>query len=340
MTSSAAVDLTAEAGRLRALADPAPGRVLYVLSTLALADHLRDGPTTTTELAQAVRVAPDALRRILRAAGDLGVVRPEHGDRWSLLPAGHLLRSDVPGSLRAEFGDNDLFLLWGGLLHSVRTGEPSYPRVFGSPMFERLTATPEAMCAFHQHMYDRAQRTYGPLLGLRVWPPGGTVVDVMGGTGGLLGQLMASRPGLVGVLHDLPEVLALSPLRGQPELAGRLRFAAGDIFRSPPPPADTYLLASVLHDWADDAASGILRHCRAVGDEDCRLLVVDRVLPAQGPSPGYFNDLLMLAAVGGRERTLPEWDALLRGGGFVLAAVHATAGTELAVLECRPSCQG
>ena len=329
------VERTAEAARLRALADPAPGRVLYALSALGVADQLATSPRTTGWLADAVRADEDALRRVLRVAADLRVVRQED-DTWHLLLAGELLRADVPGSLRAEFADNDLFQLWTGFLDSVRTGAPCYPTVFGTSLFERLAATPDAMRAFHQHMDDRARLMYAPLLDLPVWPTTGVLVDVAGGTGGLLRQLLESRPSLCGVLHDLPEVLALSPLPDSADLAERLRFAAADMFVSPLPAGDVYLLASVLHDWPDEAAATILRRCRTAG----RLLVVDRVVPSPDSgadaSAAYRNDLLMLAAVGGRERTRPEWTALLDGAGFWLVAVHGAEGTELSVLECTP----
>jgi hypothetical protein len=328
-------DVHVEASRLRALADPAPGRVLYVLCALGIADQLAASARTTGWLADAVGADEDALRRVLRVAADLRVVGQD-GDTWRLLPAGDLLRSDVPGSLRAEFADNDLYQLWTGFLDSVRTGEPCYPAVFGASLFDRLAATPAAMRAFHHHMDDRARLMYGPLLDLPVWPTTGILVDVAGGTGGLLRQLLESRPSLRGVLHDLPAVLALSPLHHSPAVADRVRFASADMFASPLPPGDVYLLASVLHDWPDEAAASILRRCRGAS----RVLVVDRVVPKPGsgadPSAAYRNDLLMLAAVGGRERTLAEWTALLDSAGFALHAVHSAGGTEMSVLDCRP----
>ncbi|GIG92284.1 methyltransferase [Plantactinospora endophytica] len=329
------VDVTAEVARLRALADPAPGRVLYALCALGVADRLAASPQPTAALAEAVGADEDALRRVLRVAAELRVVRQQQ-DTWYLLPAGDLLRSDVPGSLRAEFADNDLFRLWTGFLDTVRTGEPCYPTVFGAPLFDRLTATPEAMRSFHQHMDDRAELTYAPLLDLPVWPSDGVLVDVAGGTGGLLRRLLESRPSLRGVLHDLPSVLALSPLRHRADLAGRIRFASADMFTEPLPAGDVHLLASVLHDWPDRTAATILSRCRPAD----RLLVVDRVAPDDGPGTGsggvFRNDLLMLAAVGGRERTRAEWTALLAGAGFTLDAVRGAEGTELSVLECRP----
>src|SRR5690242_3989435 len=81
------------AARLRAVADPAPGRVLYVLATLGIADHLAAGPVSTAGLAAMVGADPDALHRVLRVAAELDLVRHD-GLAWHLEPAGELLRAD------------------------------------------------------------------------------------------------------------------------------------------------------------------------------------------------------------------------------------------------------
>jgi hypothetical protein len=57
---------------------------------------------------------------------------------------------------------------------------------------------------------------------------------------------------------------------------------------------------------------GVVR--RAIPDRG-RLLVVEEVLAPPNQPGGKVMDLLM-AAVGGRERTEPEWRALLASGDF------------------------
>ncbi|HEX3782005.1 MAG TPA: methyltransferase [Pseudonocardiaceae bacterium] len=332
-----AAEHAAEAKRLQALADPAPGRVLHVLCVLGVPDELLDGPRTVEELAEKLGADADALRRVLRAAQEIDVLGEQGDDKWALRPGGLLLCTSTEGSLRAEFADNDLFALWTAFEHSVRTGRPCYPEVFGAPLFERLDRRPDERRGFHLHMHARAHLVYGPLLGSPLWPDSGVVVDVGGGTGGLLEQLLAARPALSGVLYDLPEVLDLSPLRSQPRWAGRIDFVAGDIFAGGPPPGDVHVLGSVLHDWPDPAAIDILASCRAAARPDGRLIVLDRVLPDTGPRPAVFNDLLMLAAVGGKERTSADWHALAAASGFRVTAAHRAETTDLVLLEFTPA---
>jgi hypothetical protein len=329
-------NLIEAAARLRRLADPSPGRVIHALCVLGVPDALLAGPRESTALAGEVGADADALDRVLRAASALELVEREP-DGWRLLPAGRLLCSGADGSLRAEFSDNDLYLLWSEFLASVRTGEPAYPRVFGAPIYQRLAANPEQRAAFHRHMYDRAVTMYGPLLDWPGWPAAGLLVDVGGGTGGLLSRLLPGRPELRAVLFDLPEVVRDSPLLADPELAARIQVCGGDLFTDPVPRGNVAVLGSVLHDFPDQRAVEILVACRTAVGGGGRVLLLDRILPAAGAHEGFFNDLLMLAACGGRERTLPQWRDLLDRAGLTLESSYTTPGTELSLLECRLS---
>jgi 2,7-dihydroxy-5-methyl-1-naphthoate 7-O-methyltransferase len=330
---SPGLDLAAQAARLRRAADVAPSRALYALCVLRVPDQLREGPRTAAELARSTGAAADPLARVLRAAAELDVVEQRGPDHWALRPAGRLLCTCEPGSLQAELADNDLFTAWVGFEDTVRTGKPCYPLAFGVPIFDRLTSHQADRERFHQHMHARARILYAPLLDLDVWPDSGTVVDVCGGTGGLLAALLAARPGVAGVLHDLPEVLALSPLSDTPE-GSRVTFVPGDVFDAVPADGDLYVLASVLHDWSDEQAAAILARCRTVMRPGARLFLLERVLPESGSCPAVFADLLMLAMTGGRERTREHWRRLLAGSDLQLSGVHAVDDSEISLLSC------
>ncbi len=84
-----------------------------------------------------------------------------------------------------------------------------------------------------------------------------------------------------------------------------------------PSDADAYVLRRILHDWADDEAARILSCIRRFMSVDARLLVIDAVVgPPNEDSLTKFLDLMMLVSAGGRERTEPEWVALLQDAGF------------------------
>ena len=72
-----------------------------------------------------------------------------------------------------------------------------------------------------------------------------------------LAAVPQAAPAAGGILADQPRVLARPTLPGTPGVADRCALYPGDLF-APPPAADLYLLASVLHDWDDDHTARIL----------------------------------------------------------------------------------
>ncbi|MBA2447301.1 MAG: methyltransferase, partial [Chloroflexi bacterium] len=106
----------------------ASAQVVHAAAQLGLADLLAEGPRSVEDLAAVTGAHAPSLARLVRALAALGVVAEADGGRIELTSLGATLRSDVPGSVR----DAVLFLVgewcwrtWGGLLHSVRTGEPA-----------------------------------------------------------------------------------------------------------------------------------------------------------------------------------------------------------------------
>ena len=120
---------------------------------------------------------------------------------------------------------------------------------------------------------------------------------------------------------------------------GRITTQGGSFFDSVPTDADLYLLVRVLHDWADEDASRILRSCLAAMPTGARLLVVEGLIdpdPLCGPATEYLIDMQMMAMFGNaRERTEAEFRELLTGAGFDLTRVIATA-SPVSILEAVP----
>ena len=101
-------------------------------------------------------------------------------------------------------------------------------------------------------------------------------------------------------------------------VADRCNFTAGDIFAAVPVGGDVYLLSRVLHNWNDEAAVAILANCRRAMGRDGVLLLIEAVLPerADENEAAIRMDLHMLVLLGGRERTVAEYEALLAAAGY------------------------
>src|SRR5215212_9401827 len=127
-------------------------QALAVAAQLGIADLLREGPRTSTALAEATGTQSPALYRLLRALAGLGVLAEDAEGRFALTPLGEPLRSDAPNSVRAMVGLVGLPYhreAWSNLLYSVQTGEPALEHCFGMGAFAYFEANPEAGASFN-----------------------------------------------------------------------------------------------------------------------------------------------------------------------------------------------
>lgn len=78
--------------------------------------------------------------------------------------------------------------------------------------------------------------------------------------------------------------------------------------------------AQILHDWSDDDCLKILAACKEALEPGGKVIVADAVLDAPGKDsplkvPQTQLDMLM-GVIGGKERTLKQWEDLAAGAGF------------------------
>lgn len=143
----------------------------------------------------------------------------------------------------------------------------------------------------------------------------GSLVDVGGGTGAAMSEIVKSHPHIKGINFDLPHVVSTAP--AYPGVS----HVGGNMFDSIPN-ADAVFMKWTMHDWGDKDCVKILKNCRkAIPEKVGKVIIVDAILDPKGN--GFFDDtglvfdLLMLAHTkGGKERTEKEWNKILKEGGF------------------------
>src|SRR5918998_3585054 len=317
-------------------------QALHVAATLGISDLLDDGPRSADELAEATQTHAPTLYRLLRALASVGVFAEETDGRFGLTPLAEHLRTDVPGSLRAWamlIGQPSFWASWGHLLHSVRTGEPAFPHLHGTNVWEHRAAHPEEGEIFDAAMTGLSAPVAEAVAQSYDFSNISVLVDVGGGEGGLLATILAANPTLRGVLYDLPHVVAAAgALLERAGVADRCEVVGGSFFETVPEGADAFLLKSIIHDWDDAAAIEILRTCRAPMADTGRLLVVEPVIrPGNEPDPAKFSDLNMLVMLGGRERTADDFEKLYAEAGFRLADVVRTGSPPFNIIEGVPA---
>ena len=300
---------------------------IYVAAKLRIADLLKDGPRSSEELAKATGTHAPSLYRVLRLLTAVDLFTEGEAHSFALTPLGVYLQTGVPGSLRTmalAYGEKPFWPVWGALLHSVETGEPSFQHVFGLSLFDYYAQHPEEAVLF-DHMMTEWTASVAPTVAVAYdFSTTQTLVDVAGGHGQMLASILQAYPTLHGVLFDLPHVVkGAPPLLETAGVASRCEVIGGDFFTAVPADYDTYLLKGVIHDWDDERAIAILARCHQAMKPQGKVLLVERVI-VTGSTPKVLvleSDVLMLVLPGGKERTETEYRALLTAAGLELTRI-------------------
>jgi hypothetical protein len=310
-------------------------QAIHAAAELRIPDLLASGPRTAAELASDCGAHEPTLERLLRALTSLDMFQRTPDGRYRNTPLSEVLRTDHPQSLRSEAMYLPAPFLWlplGELAESVRTGEPAFERVFKQSFFEYLAGHPDEAAVFNRVMTQEIAWTTPALLKAYDFSRFKCLVDVGGGQGAFLRDLLAATPKLQGVLFDQPQVVAGADKLLKGDVAARMKIVGGSFFDGVPEGGDVYLLKRILHDWADKDAARILGNVRRVIGADGTLLLLESLVDSAA-HPAGLTDMMMLV-IGGRERTQADFRLLLQSAGFSLSRIIPAGAASL--IECLP----
>lgn len=302
---------------------------IYVAAQLGIADLLKDGPRTSEELAQATGTHAPSLYRVLRLLTAIDLLTEQGVHSFALTPLGVYLQSGITGSMHETvlcYAAKPTWDIWGALLHSVQTGEPSPEHVLGLKPWDYYPQHPQEAVLFNNMMTEWTASVAPMVAAAYDFSATQTLVDVGGGHGQMLASILQAHPTLQGVLFDLPHVVTGAPplLQGA-GVTDRCQVIGGDAFTAVPAGYQTYLLSRVIHDWDDERAVTLLSRCHQAMQPGGKVLLVERVILTDS-TPQLLvleSDVQMLVWAGGKERTDAEYRALLGAAGFELTRLIA-----------------
>lgn len=314
-------------------------QVVSVFARLGIADLLKDGERTVAELSEPLQIDAERLHRFMRVAEVVGLCEHVGQEQYCLTDLGRPLISDSRGSLReaAISTGRERYQLWGDLLYSIQTGKDAFTRVFGKDFFEYKEQKKQTD-VFHDDLASTARSSARDILSSCTFDSISCVVDVGGGYGALISEILNAHPHLTGILFDREATLAGATQHLETSgITARCRPVAGDFFESVPAGGDMYIVSKVIHNWNDENALSILRNCcRAMGKHG-KLVIIDHVMPenTDGPFPIIWTDLFMLLLTGGQVRTVAQYQSLLEAADLQLLRVVPTSPV-VAIIEAAP----
>ncbi|MEO8136689.1 MAG: methyltransferase [Betaproteobacteria bacterium] len=239
--------------------------------------------------------------------------------------------------------------LWSDRLETVQTGESASQRIFGGSFYEHLSRNHAAGALFDQAMAGGGWIRHRLRPAAEAYDCGkfGSIVDIGGGNGTLMVELLKANPQPMGTVFDVPRLAAAAQATlTAAALTGRCDFVAGDAFEAVPVGRDAYILSNFVNSFSDNDALVVLRNCRSAISSDGKLLLLEWVLASGDEERDGYRfwdtvtmDLVMLAAFGrdgGRLRTRSEFESLLQAAGFNVTALIPTRGS-ICVIEAEPT---
>ena len=328
---------------ITSVTDPAPvvdlieafrrSKIMFAAVELGVFDKLGGGPRPLSELG-----TEPALERLLDGCVSLGLLAKRDGRYENTPVAQEYLRRASPSTLAGYIGysNNVLFRLWSNLEDAVREGSHRWSQTFGldGPIFSHFFRTEEAMKDFLSGMHGFGLLSSPAVAAAFDLSRFRKLVDLGGATGHLAIAACARYPQLAAAVFDLPPVIEVA----KSYVAGsRVELIAGDFFTDPLPPADLYAVGQVLHDWSEEKIDRLLSKIFKALPPQGGVLIAERLLneDKSGPVNTHMQSLNMLVCTEGRERTLSEYEAILRRAGFASVQGVRTGTPRDAVLAIK-----
>ena len=346
-------------------------RGVWAFAELGLADLMFDygKPITAKQLSQLNGNDCNAenLYRLLRVAADANLIEPisstnetdkdeghpEEVLQYQLTDDGLLLKSDDPSKIRdlmrVDLGiiaDKTSVALPDLIRNGTKNGD-GFTQAMGSKLFDFMQKeeNKEYATLFNNAMIGYTHYTI-TFMGSNVdFTRFHRIVDIAGGLGTLLANILDKSPNSYGLLFDLPQVIehAKSNQPNEFERKGissdRYEFVVGDMFKSETiSPADAYTLKFILHDWNDEKCIEILKSIRSANEKEkgkcVTVFIIEMVILSNDRDnwEAHVMDLEMLTNLDAKERSLQQYKRLFEQSGFNVKQLYRT-NTFMSIIE-------
>ncbi|MEQ9446557.1 MAG: methyltransferase [Rhodospirillaceae bacterium] len=315
-----------------------PARCIAIAAELGISDKLAQKPMTAEELANACDVHAPSLFRLLRFLASIEIYHQDTTGHFRNTDASEVLRDDVAGSVRSMVRTAWQDVIWETykeLPKAMKTGQTAFTLAHGSAFFDKLAAEPDLGTLFDASMALMSNAENTIIASAYPFGEATDVIDIGGGRGGLLAEILKLHTNLKGILFDQSHVLSDPQFLKDANLMDRCALVAGNFFSDVPAHHDIYLLKRILHDWSDKAAVRILKNVKAALKPESRIAVIDAVIqPGNASDPNKYLDVGIMALLDGRERTAEDFESLFTQAGLqILRILPPVSPSTMSIVE-------
>lgn len=302
----------------------------YVLSrAIMLASELKlhkilIKPLTLQEIMDQIQCVEYPLKLLLEILFTHKIIDKKH-DQYSPTPAIAMLDYISPA-----FNGHIAYEVLKEAMHTMKTGEPAWNKVFGKNFYDILDEQPEWSADWHEWNRKTGQAWLDSLLTEYDFEQFTTFVDIGGGEGALTCYLLSKFPNINSIILDRADCKALAEknLKNH-NLEHRCQFVTGSFFNTIPVGGDAYCLSRVLINWDDSDSVKILKTIHQVMTPTTKLLINDFLMPDENEDDyreATLNNFNLYVLMKSRRRTLKEWDNLLQNAGFTISHAIPSIG--------------
>jgi acetylserotonin N-methyltransferase len=317
-------------------------KAMFAAVSLGVFDALASGPKPLDALADELATSQDGLERLLDACVGLELLDRDEQCYRNASAALTYLCKNSPHRLTGyiHYSNKVLWKLWGNLEDAVREGSHRWKQTFGwdGPIFSSFFHDEAAMREFVMGMHGLGLLSSPHVVAAFDLSRYRHLVDLGGANGHLAIAACRRYPLLRAVVFDLPDAVTLAKqVVGGSDVADRVQVVSGDFFSDPLPQADLYTLGRVLHDWTEEKILRLLGRVFESLQPQGAVLIGEKLLQSDraGPRLAQMQNLNMLACTEGKERSLAEYEVLLRKVGFSDVHGHTTPSPLDAVLAVK-----
>lgn len=311
---------------------------LYAAIELNIAEHINAGKNTLDQLAEATHAKPDPLFRLMRMLCAHGIFKLSRNGIYNMTSYSRVLlegSGSIKYFLKSHLGKlhSELFT---EMDYTMRTGINASQKLFNEDIFSHVEHAPEEQELFIRGMSDGSELFAPVLLSSYSFSSLNHIIDIGGGHGSLLCNVLANNKNPKATLFDSKHVIerAFANINSY-NLKDRIEIVVGDFFLNVPEGGDLYILKNILHDWDDEKCILILKNIQKAMPPASKLLIIETIIRNDNNySFGKMIDILMLLGTeNGRERTISEFRNILNGSGFKINKVIPTIAP-FSLIEC------